>query len=911
MAWITEVGRRLSALLHRERVERELEQEMQCHIDMQAEENEQHGMRPDEAWSAARRQFGNVTLLKEAGWEMWGWASLERLWQDLRYTARILRRNPGFTAVAVLTLALGIGVTTSIFSFVDRLLLRPLPFFESERLVSIAYRLDAGAEIYEGLSYPDYLYYRDRNGVLSGLAAYSAVEVNAQFGTQTEKVPCEMVSANYFSVLGIQPVLGRPFLPAEDEVPDAHAVVILSYGLWQQRFGRDPEVIGRAVVMNRRSFTVVGVAPRGFSGLRLDRSSLPQCWVPTMTYPTIATFAAGLDLRNYPGNHWLEAVGRLKPGTSLKEASEPFARLSFELQQGPWKDVWGTRDARQAMGRENPLNMTATLIRANEMRLAPRYRHAVATSLGMLGIAAGIVLLTACFNVATLLMARASGRHREMAVRLAIGAGRARVMRQLATEGLTLSLLGGGAGLLVGALTSELIASLPLPFRFPLFLETGVDARVVGFALLLSAATAVLVSLVPARELLRTDLTAALKVDPGSGSRTRGWSVRNALMIAQAALSVLLLVGAGLFLRTLANARAEDMTTEPGNVLTTRLNAGARQYDEARGQAFYGQLLERVRVLPGVRSAALVMIVPLGGRRGGTDVSVSSSGTSSEKRTLQVDYNIISPAYFETVGIPVVRGRAFSSGDHAGAPPVAIVNEQWTRQFWPGEEPLGRRFEIPRQRRTVEVVGVVKDGKFRNYRGAVNPCFYVPLAQDYSANMNLEVRTAGNPMALAGAVRREIQGLDREFPLAPILTLQSYRDAALGQERLAAGLLSALGGLALALAAIGIYGVMSFSVARRTREIGIRMALGARRGRVLRMVLGQGLALMLAGLAIGLVAAGAVTRLVASLLYEVSPTDPWTFAAIAVVLTATALMACCIPAHRATKVDPTEALRNE
>ncbi|MBZ5496592.1 MAG: ABC transporter permease [Acidobacteriia bacterium] len=911
MKWMGAFGRRLSVLFRRDRLDRELEEEMRFHLEMQAEENRQNGMDADEARYAARREFGNVALLKEAGWEMWGWASVERFLQDVRYAARMLRRNPGFAMVAVLTLSLGIGVNTSIFSFVDRLLLRPLPFPESARLVSLGYHSDTGTETYQGLSFPDYLYYRDHSEVLSGLAAYGDVDADVQFGDRTENLAGEIVSANYFSILGVQAALGRSFVPEEDQIPNARPSVILSYGLWRSRFGGDPEAIGRQIIMNHRGFSVVGVAPRGFAGLRLDRSAPPDFWVPTMMYPTIATFAADIDLRNQWGTHWLEAVGRLKAEMGLKQADAAFARLSFELKQGPWQEVWGKPELVKVMGKHNPLLWTATLIPAGEMRLQPQSRNTIAASLGMLAAAVGIVLLIACFNVANLLLARASGRQREMAVRLAIGAGRARLMRQLATEGLVLSLLGGSAGLLVAVLTSDFLAGFPLPFRFPLLLETGVEPRVLGFALLVSMLTGVLFGLVPAREAMRTSMTAALKVDPGCGARLRRWNARNVFMVVQAALSVVLLVGAGLFLRTLANARAADITADPGNVLMTNLNVAALKYDEARGQAFYTQLLERMEALPGVRSAALVMVVPMGGRRGGTDVSISTANDPAEKRTLQVDFNIVSPKYFETVGLPLVRGRAFTSYDRAGAAAAAIVNEQWAQQFWPGQDPVGKRFEVEQPRRTVEIMGVVRDGKFRNYRAAIKPCFYMPLAQNYWGMMNLELRTAGNPTGLAAAVRGQVQALEKNLPVSQMVTLKSYRDAGLGQERMTAGLLSGLGLLALILAAIGIYGIMSFSVAQRKREIGIRIALGARAGEVLRMVLGQGLALMLIGSAIGLAAAAAAVRFIASLLYGVSPTDPWTFATITLVLTATALLACYIPARRATRIDPMEALRNE
>ncbi len=829
-----------------------------------------------------------------------GGAWVERLGQDLRYALRMLRRSPGFTAVAVLSLALGIGVNTSIFAFIHAILLRPLPVAEPARLVAVYHR-NVRQGWLSSSSYPDYEHYRDHSEVFSGMLAYLRVPMMLRRGELAERVSGELVSADYFSMLGLRAALGRTFAPEEGRAAGASPVVVLSHDLWQRRLGGDPGVVGRTVTIARHAFTVIGVAPRGFRGLVLDWGKPPELWVPVTMYREAVPALADIDVLHLWGMHSFLILGRLRPGVTFERAQAAMATLAARAT--PERDRGFKRES----------GYTAELSSAQQARFWPAYRGSVVLFLTMLAAVVGVVLLIACFNLANLLLARAARRQREIAVRLSLGAGRGRLVRQFLTESFLLSLVGGVAGLAVAAWTTGFLASFHDPFKIPLSLDTGLDAPVIGFALLLAVLTGALFGVLPALQAPRVNLTSALKVETAGGGPRR-LALRSGLVVAQVALSVVLLVGAGLFVRTLRNATLADPTLDPGNVLLARLDPLTQGYDEARVKSFYPRLLERIQALPGVRSAALVWIVPLGGMRGGTDIVTESRERPGEKQTTQVDYNVISPDYFATVGLPVLRGRAFTDRDREGALPVAIVNEQLARRFWPREDPMGKRFRLTgrgSQEVEVEVVGVVRDGRFRNFRQPIRPCFYLSLWQHSRGEMSLEVRAAGDPALLIAAVRAEVRALDKDLLLPEILTLKSHRDLGLSQERLTAALLGGLGLLALALVAIGTYGVISFSVAQRTREIGIRLALGARTSEVLRMVLRQGLAPVLAGLGIGLAAALALGCFIASLLYEVRPADPLTLAVTGSVLIAVALVACLLPARRASKVDPVEALRYE
>jgi putative ABC transport system permease protein len=889
---LAEFWRRLLFLLRRGRFDRDLEREMQTHLELLADDHAARGMDADEARHAARRAFGNATYLRETSHDAWGWGWLDGLRQDVGYACRMLRRNPGFATVAILTLALGIGGNTAIVSQLDRLFLRPPPFADPGRLVALSYRY-SGAEMHGDVSYADYRHYRDRTRLLTDLGAYDMTRAVAQFeGDEAENLDGEIVTASYFSVLAVRPEVGR-WWPADEDERNAATSVVISHALWQTRFNGDPNIVGRTLILDRRPFTVVGVAGPTFAGFRLDRANPPAFWAP---------IAFRANLRHEPGNQSLATVGRLKPGVALPQASAEFRRLGEELKQGPWRELWRDLEG-------GPLHWTASLVPGAEARLGARTRGEIGTSLAMITAVAGLVLAIACVNVATLLLSRSAARQRELAVRLSLGAGRARVARQLATEALVLSALGATAGLLVAVVTLKLLA-VYLPFRFSVLVDPTVDLRMVGVAAALSVAVAVVFGLVPGRESLRTDLTSALRTGGRTRLARRWMSPQHAFLVVQTAICVVLLVGAGLFLRTLHNARATDVTVDANRVLMTRVNPTPLKLDAPGERQLYADLLDRVARLRWVESAALVMVVPMGGGRGGTDVIIRTPEQPATDRKLQVDFNVVSPAYFRTIGIPVLQGRAFTDADRDGAPPVAIVNEAWARRFWPGRSPIGERF-LRSPDRVLEVVGVVRDGRFRGYRAAIKPCFYVPVGQTDPGPLTLEVRTASTPAAAAPLLRRELRAFNGGLTVAPISTIEAYRDSALGQERMQAALLASAGAVALALATIGLYGVMAFSVSRRTREIGIRVAVGAHRGRVLRMVLAQGLMLTLVGLAVGLAAAAAMTRLVSTLLYGVDSMDPWTLAASALVLAGASLAGCYVPARRAAQIDPMSALRCE
>jgi predicted permease len=879
--------------------ERQLDAELRFHLEQQTADYVAAGMTAEEARRRARLEFGGLDQVKEECRDVGATRFMEALLQDVRYGVRMLRKNPGFTAVAVLTLALGIGANTAIFSFVDQLLLRPLPFPEANRLVSLCYGSMQSSDIYNGsVSLPDYVFYRDHSTTLAALAAYTDIDVALRLGDHQVRLPGEIVSYNYFSVLGVSPFRGRWFLADEDAVPGRNPVVVLGYGLWQQAFGSDPEVVGRRVVINGVSFTVVGIAARNFIGWRLDRATKPEFWIPTMMYPVALPQIGQFDLQHVVGAEWLSAVGRLKAGVAMAQAQADFSYRLEQLRQTLWRDAFAKTD--------EPMQRVGLLVRANEARIDPGQGKTVRTFLSMLMAVAGVVLLIACSNVASLMLSRAFKRQGEMGVRLALGAGRGRLFQQLLTESLLITFMGGIAGLMLAMTAAKFLATSHQPFHMPLLLEPNLDFRVLAFTFILASLIAVVFGLIPLRQGARLDLVPILKGDSGSPTGRSRFGMQQFLITVQVALSVVLLIGAVLFVRTLRNAEAADPTRDPGSVLLLKIDLTERKYDEARGKQFYSELLARVHTLPGVRSAALVYVVPLGGWRGGNNV-VPHPGD----KPMQVDFNDVSEEYFQTVGLPIVRGRAFNAGDRAGAPNVAIINEQMAQRFWPGEDPIGKQIGLEQPTRTAEIIGIVRDGRFRNYRASIQPCFYVPFLQEYLGRMSLEVRVAGDPMRLVAPVRRQIQALDEELVVGDVWTLKSFRDAGLGQERTSAALLSGFGFLAVALAGIGLYGVLAFAVARRTHEIGIRMALGASRSNVLVLVTGQGMLLTLAGLAVGLICAFGLTRLIASSLYGVQPTDPITFGGAAAFVAVVALVASYIPARRATKVDPMVALRYE
>lgn len=818
------------------------------------------------------------------------------LLQDLRYGIRMLARSPGFTVVAVLTLALGIGANTTILSLADALLFRPLPVAEPGRLVALLRQQVEKPDSYSSFSYPDYQDFRKQTNAFSGLAAYASIRLSMTLNGEASRTDGEIVSGNYFSVLGVKPTIGRTFLPEEDQTTGEHPVILLSDDFWRHRLNAAPQIIGRSLTLNGRSFTVVGVAPAGFRGLSVGSS--PAFWVPLAMHDQVmpSFTLEGRSLFYARGCDWLDFVGRLEPGRTVAEA------------EAEAKILAGREAAAYPEARKGWTVVAASL---NEVRLMPSNAD-VTRLMGLLLAVVGLVLLIACSNVAGLLLARASTRRMEIGIRIGLGASRGRLIRQLVTESLMLSLLGGAGALLLAPLAFRLLTTLELPGIDMAALNLGVDWRVLSYALVLAVVTAIIFGVMPALQTSKVDLVATLK----ESSRVTGAPkvfLRQTLVISQIALSLLLLVGAGLLVRTLRNILGTNLGFDSRNVLLMSVNLGIEGYTAARASQFYQPLLERVQQTAGVRSACWASTAPLSGWHIAFDVVLENKKLGHDQR-VNVDSNSVSPGFFSTLGIPVVAGRDFAPQDREGAPRIAIVSESTARRFWPGENPLGQRLWLHARgnQPSLEVVGVVKDGKYyNNWRKGSTPFVFLPFYQGFQSQGTLLVKRETGMGGLAALLRRQVQAMDPDLPVFDIKTLPQQFQEGLLLERMGAVLLGAFGTLALALAAVGIFGLISYSVCQRTHEIGVRLALGAQRRDVLKLVIGQGLKLALAGTGIGVAASLAVTRLLRSMLFGVTPTDPATFVSVSALLTIVALLATYIPARRATKVDPMVALRYE
>lgn len=816
---------------------------------------------------------------------------MNTLLQDVRYAVRVLRQSPGFILVAVLSLGLGIGANTAIFSLIDAALFRPLPVEQPDRLVSI-FTTDKKNPGNLPMSHLNYLDYREHNGVFSDVAAFTFGQMNLTTGSEAEEVVVQVATGNYFAVLGLRPQIGRTFLPEEDRTPDSHPVVVMGHGLWERRFGSDPAIVGRTVSLNRRSFTVIGVAPEGFTGTFVFGPA--DFWVPMMMH---GVAQPGFDWYNERRGLFLFVFGRLKPGVTVGQAQAALTVQAAQLEKAYPDDNAGRG---------------AKVLPLLETRVNPNGRQQVFTLAGLLMAVVGIVLLIACANLAGILLARAAGRRKEIAVRLALGANRGRVMRLLLTESLLLSVVGGAIGLLLSYWTLRALLSGDLPLPFPVALNPELDARVLLFAFALSILTGLLFGLAPALQASKPEVVSVLKDElVAAGGRLRGLTLRKALVVFQVALSLVALIAAGLFLRSLRQAQGIDPGFEISKVLVMTFNLGREGYTDERARLFYEQVTERVAGLPGVKSASVAQAAPFS-VAGGFARSVFLEGQEATSRSgTLVQVNIVDPRYFETLGIPLVKGRPFTGTDRQGSPQVVVINQTMADQFWKGGDPIGKRFKFFGDQQYTEVVGVVRDSKYNALVEDPQPYIYEPLSQNNTQAAALHVRTVSDAGAFAAAVRSAVRGLDPGLALFDVRTLREQVDQSLALQRLNVWLLTAFGVVALLLAAIGIYGVASYSVSQRTREIGIRMALGAGRREVLELVLRQGLALVAIGVVVGLGGALLVMRLLSSLLFNVTSTDPMTFATTALVLTAVAIGATYVPARRATRVDPLVALRYE
>jgi macrolide transport system ATP-binding/permease protein len=812
---------------------------------------------------------------------------METFWQDLRYSLRTLFKRPGFTFVVVTTLALGIGANATIFTWIKAVLLASLPGIEQpEKLVEIwgATRNNSALSS----SYVDYLDYRDQNKVLSGLIAHQVLPLNLGRSEKPERVWGAIVSGNYFDVLGIKALIGRTFLPEEDRTPNTHPVVVIGYGLWERRFGADPNVLGRTVTLNEHDFTVIGVAPKDFAspfaGLALD------VWTPVMMKDYVARPHFSLTDR---GSRWLMVMGRLKPGATVPQAQANIAAIAGHLEQ-------------EYPQTNEQLGVAVYSVLQSPFSLKQDMRPALA----ILMAAVAVVLLIACANVANLLLARAASRRKEIALRLALGGSRGRLVRQMLTESFVLASLGAALGLAIAFWTARSLAAFLPPYASRVSFDTRPDAVVFAFTLGLTVITTLLFGLAPTLHASKQDLVTAMKDNTATvGRGPRKVSLRHALVITQVALSMVALVSAGLFVRSLRQAYKADPGFDPHGVLLASFDPFLSGYDESHGRDFYRRLVERVRTLPGIQSATLARRLPFTGD-GIAFASVAIDGYAPAKdEDMRLNYETVGPQYFQTMRIPLAHGRDFDERDQDGAPGVVIINETMAGRYWPAGDALGRRIKLTKD--WLEIVGIAKDVKNRSLSEAPQPFLYLPLLQDYRSNMILVARTPTEPQQVSKSVRAVVAALDPGIPIFDVKTLEEHVGVSLYLQRMAATLLSIFGLLALSLAAIGLYGVMAYSVSQRTREMGIRISVGAKQGDVLKLILGQGLKLALIGMIGGLITALAVTRLSVHLLYRVSAADPMTFTSVAALLLGVALVASYFPARRATKVDPMIALRME
>ncbi|HLW55258.1 MAG TPA: ABC transporter permease [Candidatus Angelobacter sp.] len=915
MLWLNRVWNTLGS----RNLQRELDEELRLHLELRAEELERSGMSRNEAWAAAARQFGNPTLQTERmrTMDVAGW--METLVNDLRYAGRQFLRSPGFSAIAILSLALGIGANTAIFSVMSAILLRNLPVHDPQQLVTLTDPSVSGmwTGISDGeraiISYPEFLDLRSRLTTLSGLFASQSSLEQWQVrvaGDQQEQVRGRMVTEDYFSVLGVEALLGRVFNPQDATGPGKDPFVVLSYDFWQRRFGGRPDVVGTLIKLNGATLTVIGVAQRGFKGESGGQN--PDLWIPVLMQPFIDPGRDWLHEDPSKSLHkttWLHAFGRLKPGATLA-ALQAEVDVAFKaMMESFYPPTLPEEVRKQALSQHLVVHDARTGAFDN--------RDDFHKQLMILLTVAGLVLLIACANVANLLLARATARRREVAIRLSIGASRRRLFRQFLTESLTLSVIGGLAGLLIafgGARVLVRLISDPLD---PLILATGLDWRVLFFTLAVTLLTGMLFGLAPSLRASRTDLNLSLRESGHAATQSPGrLNLAKGLVVGQVALSLLLVIGAGLFLRTMWNLQSLPLGYPKENLLQVSVDGLTAGYKDQQLSGFYRDVADRLRTLPGVRGVTYSKLGLFSG--GESNTRVEAEGFSAQRdQDRHSRFDQVPPGYFSVVGIPLLLGRDIGLQDTATSPRVCVVNEALVKLYFAGRNPIGLHLtaNFGKDKQTLEIVGVVKNARTISLRMEIPQRFYLAVAQGTAGRIPdsivFELRTAGDPKALETQVKKAIMGVNPDAPISFALSMEEILDEYTASEKMIARLCAIFGGLALVLAATGLYGVLSYGVARRTNEIGIRMALGAGRGSVVGMILSETGILVTIGLVVGLSAALACTRLIASQLYGLSKFDPVTFAASTGILCMVALIAGYIPAARASRVDPVRALRHE
>lgn len=827
--------------------------------------------------------FWDASLLQPARLE-------DEMFQDLRFGARMLLKNKSFTLVALISLAMGIGANTAIFSLANAVLFQTPPVADAPRLMSV---FGNGRESF-AVSYPDYRDYRERNQVFSDLLCWGEVSLSLTTGGEPEQLTGMLVSGNYFDVLGVQPALGRSFLPDEDRTPGAHPVVVISHGLWQRRFGGVPNIIGKEVSLNGHAFTVVGVAPRGFTSTLSIFA--PDAWVPMMMQAQVLPLFDALNARN---SRWLQMTGRLKPGIDKMAAEADLNLLTQQL-------------AAQYPNRERLVEDQSNS--PQEARLLPigafppRTARALTAFMGLLVALVGLVLLIACANLSGLLLARATVRRKEIAVRLALGARRLRIIRQLLTESLLLCLLSGAAGVLLANWINRALLSFKPDLQLPLALNLKLDARVLVATLILSLVTGLLFGLLPALQASKPDLVTTLKDETYRGG-LRGSRLRNLFVAGQVSLSFLLLVCAGLFWRALNTGQQIHPGLDPEHVQTATLDPHFLGYDEPRSREFYRQMLDRVRSLPGVDAASLASSVSVGNSRSSINLAPVGQASTDSNQLPAVSFNAVTPGHLSLLKLRLLGGRDFSETDRQDAQRVAIIDETAARVWFAERTAIGERLTDGKEEYLI--IGIAERANLRAKAGLAQPFVYLPVAQSFNSRLVLHVRTQSGAADAYAAVRSAVGSLDERIPLQFTMPLSEYLRLELLPQRIVAALAGVCGLIGLALAAIGIFGMMSYSVTQRTHEIGIRRALGAQNGDVLRLVMRQGVAIVAVGLSVGMLGSLAVTRLLSGLLYGISPTDPLTLIGVSLLLIGGTFLACYLPARKATKVDPLVALRHE